>query len=99
VAANMTTIQGHLVPNGYEQITSLSSSVSLTVPDKTVLAIIQPTGQNVRWRDDGTDPTSTVGMRLVANDILFYAGKMGEIEFIQESASAVLIVTYYRNNG
>lgn len=99
MASNMTSIPGHLVPNGYQQITSLVAATALTVPDKTVLAVIQPESQNVRYRDDGVNPTASVGMRIVANDIVFYTGDMAAIRFIEETASAKLNVTYYRNNG
>ena len=42
---------------GYQQITSLSSATGLTVPQGATLALIVPETQNVRWRDDGTNPT------------------------------------------
>lgn len=99
MANNVTTIPGYLKPIGYEQITTLSSSVSLNPPNFADVALIQPETQNVRWRDDGTDPTAAIGMILVANDILIYTGKMAEIEFIEVAASAKLNVTYYKNNG
>lgn len=99
MAANMTSIPGHLIPNGYQQITSLSSATALTVPDKSCLAVIQPESQNVRYRDDGSNPTASVGMKVVANDILFYTGDFAAIKFIEETTSAKLNVTYYRNNG
>ena len=58
---------------GYQQITDLSSSVGLTVPTvtpeglngKPVFALIIAEGAPIRWRDDGTAPTASVGMPLV----------------------------------
>ncbi len=44
-------------PKGYQQITDLSSAVSLTVPNGANYAIIEAETQSVRWRDDGTAPT------------------------------------------
>jgi hypothetical protein len=49
----------------------------------------------VRWRDDGTDPTASVGMPLAAGVPFAYDGDLTRIRFIQQSASAVLNVSYY----
>lgn len=88
---------------GYQQITSLSSAQSLTVPllDKTGLnqrptfALITPETQGVRWRDDGTDPTGSVGMPLAAGVTLQYDGDLNKIKFIEQAGSAKLNISYY----
>ena len=88
---------------GYQQITDLSSAVSLTVPQKDLsglagtprIAIITPEGQGVRWRDDGVAPTASVGMPLAAGVTLQYDGDLSQIQFIQQSATAKLNITYY----
>jgi hypothetical protein len=88
---------------GYEQITSLSASTALTVPTVDVngtacrptVAIIIPQTQAVRWRDDGTAPTASIGMPLAAGVTLQYDGDLTQIRFIQQTASAVLNVSYY----
>ena len=81
---------------GYQQITSLSSAAGLTVQKGAAGALIQCETQNVRWRDDGTDPTTTVGMLLEAGKELVYeAGNLAALKFIEVSASAKLNVTYY----
>lgn len=99
MANNVTSTPGHLEVISYQQITSLSSAAGLTVPDKATHAFLQPEAQNVRWRDDGVNPTSSVGMILVANDTLIYTGNFSAIKFIEVSASAKLNVTYYKNKG
>lgn len=81
---------------GYEQITSLSSAAGLTIPVGTSVALIQAESQNVRWRDDGTNPTSTVGSLLMAGSTLEYdAADFGSLKFIEVAASAKLNVSYY----
>lgn len=88
---------------GYQQITSLSSATSLTVPQKDInglsgsprIAIITPETQGVRWRDDGVAPTATVGMPLAAGATLQYDGDLTKIQFIEQTASAKLNITYY----
>jgi len=89
---------------GYQQITSLSSAQSLTVPQvdpvtglniKPTIALITPETQGVRWRDDGTAPTASVGMPLAAGVTLQYDGDITKIRFIEQSASAKLNISYY----
>ena len=88
---------------GYQQITSLSSATKLTVPARNLsglsgtprIAIITPETQNVRWRDDGVAPTASVGMPLAAGVTLQYDGDLSQIQFIEQTASAKLNITYY----
>ena len=87
---------------GYQQITSLSSAASLTIPDPAdnvgpVLAMLQAESQNIRYRDDGTDPTASVGMILYAGaDPMPYDGNLKALRFIEVTASAKLNVSYYK---
>jgi len=80
---------------GYQQITSLSASAALTVPSGATLALIVPETQNVRWRDDGTAPTASVGMPIFVGASLSYDGDLNRIRFIEETASAKLNISYY----
>lgn len=80
---------------GYQQITSLSTSTGLTVPSGATLAVIVPEVQPVRWRDDGIDPTSTLGMPLGVDTVLSYDGDLHQIRFIQQTASSAINVSYY----
>jgi len=80
---------------GYQQITSLSASTALTVPSGATLALIVPETQNVRWRDDGTAPTASIGMPIFVGASLSYDGDLNRIRFIQQAASATLNVSYY----
>jgi hypothetical protein len=82
-------------PLGYQQITSLSASTALTIPAGAKRAIIQAETQDVRWRDDGTAPTDSVGMVISAGDRLAYTGSLAAIRFIETTASAKLNVSYY----
>lgn len=88
-------VDANLKPLGYQQVTSLSSAAGLTVPNGTILALIIPESQSVRWRDDGTNPTASVGMLLAAGATLSYTGDMLSIKFIEVTASAKLNISYY----
>lgn len=88
---------------GYQQVADLSSAVGLTVPVRTPdgmtakanFALIIAETQNVRWRDDGVDPTNSVGMLLVAGTPFQYDGDLNKIKFIETTASAKLNISYY----
>ena len=85
---------------GYQQITSLSSAAALTVPNGTILAIITPEAQAVRWRDDGTNPTATVGYPLaVGAELRYTAAQFAALRFIEQAASAKLNIVYYGASG
>lgn len=88
---------------GYQQITSLSAATNLTVPvttpnglnAKPVFALIIAEGQGVRWRDDKTSPTASVGMPLAVGVPLQYDGDLINIRFIEQVAGATLNISYY----
>jgi hypothetical protein len=88
---------------GYQQITSLSSATNLTVPQTTlnglnakpVFALIVAEGQAVRWRDDKTAPTASVGMPLAVGIPLQYDGDLTNIKFIEQVSGAILNISYY----
>jgi hypothetical protein len=90
---------------GYQQIAAatLAASTALTIPTvpgngalSARYAVIQCEGGEVRWRDDGTAPTSTVGFLLAQYpDQLVYDGDLTALRFIRTSASSILNVSYY----
>ena len=92
---------GAYTPLGYQQITAgtLASSTPLTVPANATIAIVQAEAAGVRWRDDGTAPTATVGMILPANGppmIFSGAAELAAVAFILQSGSPILDISYYR---
>ena len=81
---------------GYQQITSLSAATALTVPAGTSLALVQAESQNVRWRDDGTNPTASVGCILLSSQTLEYdAAQLAAVKFIEVASGAKLNIAYY----
>lgn len=96
-------VKGITTCMGYQQISDVSSAVGLTVPVTTPngssvkanFALIVAETQNVRWRDDGVNPTASVGMLLVAGTPLQYDGDLNRIKFIETTASAKINISYY----
>jgi hypothetical protein len=92
---NLNERPAGLTALGYQQITSLASAAALTVPTGATVALIQAESQSVRWRDDGTNPTASVGMVLAAGESLFFTGSLSAFRAIEVSASAKLNISYY----
>lgn len=88
---------------GYEQLTSLGTAVNLNPPLRDVTGLVSSPARAViivesapvRWRDDGVNPTSSVGMPLSAGTVFQYDGDLRKIKFIQQSVAAVINVSYY----
>lgn len=82
---------------GYQQVTSLGSATGLpSIPTKAVIAVVTVETAGVRWRDDGTAPTATVGMPIAANgSVSFLETPLSAIQFIAQTGSPVLDVAYY----
>lgn len=87
------------VPVGYQQITPLTAATALTVPARASYAVITVEGQPVRWRDDGTNPTASVGNPLPVGATLIYDGNLAAIKFIQTAVAGTINVAYYAKGG
>lgn len=65
-------------------------------PETTRQVAIQIETQNVRWRDDGTDPSTTVGELLTAGSKLTYIEQsFAALKIIEVTASAKANITIY----
>lgn len=70
-------------------------AVALTPPLTARYATIQVLDAAIRYRDDGTNPTTTVGMPIAQNEVFQYAGSLEDIRFICQAGTAHLNVLYY----
>jgi len=90
---NQIVADANLVPKGYNQLTTLSAAVS--VPGSGRICWLIPETQAVRIRDDGTDPTTTVGFLIPAGVCFKYNGDVTKLKVIEAAASATLNVLSY----
>ena len=105
IGASEGTVSGYRRPLGYQQIltAALSSATHLTLPTLpngmlVGYIVIQCEGagtDSVRWRDDGTAPTASVGMMLDGGQELDYTGDPTMIQFIVDAGSPKLNISYY----
>jgi hypothetical protein len=98
MATNVYSLDAKLTPAGYQQITDLSSAEALPSLPSTgvVLVLVQAESQDIRWRDDGTDPTASVGMVIEAGQTLAYTGNPAVLKLIEAAASAKANISYYK---
>jgi hypothetical protein len=66
------------------------------IPLPSEMALVIPEGA-IRFRCDGTAPTSTNGMALVANQPLPFTGPLAAIKLIAQAGSVDIGVEFYRS--
>jgi hypothetical protein len=109
--ASITTVSGPVVPLGQQRIAAatLATAQSLTVPAGATIANFSPDGTGgtnnncLRYRDDGTAPTATVGSPLQPGQLLLgYTGQpaggaLTSIQFIEATGGGCdLYIDYYK---
>ena len=93
------------VPLGYAQLTSIDSSTLVStatfggvvgIPAGTVLLLVTPQTQAIRWRDDGTAPTAAVGYPTpVGAELRFTAASLPALRVISQVAGAAVNLVAY----
>jgi hypothetical protein len=62
--------------------------------------VIQVETQNVRWRDDGTDPTAAIGFLLAAGKtMIVHRPQFATFKLIEVAASTVVNACAYSGEG
>ena len=93
---SLRTVDGTLRPVGFRPLTDLSSATSIPLVSGASLVLIQAESQNLRFRDDGIAPTTSVGFQIFAGDTLWYnAADLTDGQLIEESASGKANLLFY----
>lgn len=92
-SGDVTTRDYPLAPKGFQQITA-TTATALSVPAGALYAMIQADAA-VRYRDDGPDPTSSAGIKIPADGVIFYTGSLPALRIIGVAAGAVVNISYY----
>jgi hypothetical protein len=85
---------GTVEPAGYRQI--FPTTVTGVLIGDGRVALIQTLHQNVRIRDDGVDPTTTVGFVLLAGQSIWYTGDLRKLRFLEEASGAEVNLLAYK---
>lgn len=93
-----------IIPAGYCQLTPLASATLLSscaigIPAGAEVALIVVSTANIRYRDDGTAPTASVGAPVLQGQNISYQGDLRKIQFIAQSGSPVLDIVFYKYVG
>lgn len=104
IGRDTASVSAYRRPLGYQQLTLTPAAQQLTLPANVAgfvvgYCVIQCDGSATtdyaRWRDDGTDPTATVGMQLFQGQELDYSGDLSKLSFIIGNGAPILNVSYY----
>src|SRR6267142_329501 len=98
--AQERTATGFTIPLGYCQLTSIAASTLVStcaggIPARTGWAIICVETAAIRWRDDGTAPTTSVGMPIAVGGCFNYSGTFATLRVIAQTGSPVVNISFY----
>jgi hypothetical protein len=87
-------------PAGFQAIATLTNATAqaLTIPTDARYAKVRVVAQPIRWRDDGTNPTSQSGYEVAANGEidLISREQLAGFKAIAKSTNAGLEILYYK---
>ena len=87
------------IPAGYQQLAVTSAAVvALTIPTGSRYAVIKVVTNSIRYRDDGTNPQTTSGMPMDANDMIELTSReqLSAFKAIAQATSGELEILYYK---
>lgn len=91
-----------LVALGYCQLTSIDTAAALSacsggIPSGANTVIFEPEAQAIRYRDDGTAPTASVGFPVAVGGSVLYSGAISKLQVISQTSGAKLNVLFYKS--
>lgn len=96
---NTTNCYGYTQVNAAGTVAAFSLTIPSPLPSNkstpVTYAVIQAEAQALRWRDDGTDPTTSVGMVIPAGGELRYDGDLKNLRLINAAAGAICNYALY----
>lgn len=79
----------------YQQMAVTVAANLASVPAGATYAVISVEGNAIRYRDDGTDPTATVGMPVAVGGTVTYDGALARLRLVAQAGTATVNVSYY----
>jgi hypothetical protein len=112
IGGNGTPNSTFVKPLGYCQFTAAGSAQLLsavtptatttcTPPSRAAWASIVVETASIRWRDDGTAPTTAIGMLVnpTSTPTMTYNADFNKIQFIAVTGSPVVNISFYDGPG
>lgn len=93
----LANVGSRLQSLGYMQyVLSTTAATAITPPEGTRLILLKLDGDaQARFRDDGVDPTATMGMPLFAGESTSYDARVNIMRVIGSEAGAILNAIFY----
>lgn len=89
-----------LAASGIAELLPASCFDGGTIKASVKFFVIQPEAQALRWVDDGTTPTATLGNLLAVGQwLVVYRCQFAGFKAIQAAASSIVNVTAYDGEG
>jgi hypothetical protein len=103
-ATPLSTVDGVRTPLGVYQVSvttaeTLATAIGASIPAGATLVYIEPEigGADIRYRDDGTAPTNSVGVRISAGVAWPYVGSLSAIQLVSQSGAAATVnLAFYK---
>lgn len=74
----------------------LISTCSGGIPAEATFAYISTETAAIRWRDDGTAPTTAIGNPLATGTVLTFMSNLATLQIIAQTGTATVNVAFYR---
>lgn len=99
-----------ITPLGYCQFTASGSATTFAAATPTSTTTCTPPALTawvticietaaIRWRDDGTAPTTSVGMPVSAGQCFYYNSDLSKLKIIAQTGSPVVDASFYDGPG
>ena len=98
VTTGVTPIYLYVSAGASQMALAVGTNTTLAVPAGATLAEICIEGASVRYRDDRTAATSSLGIPASAGTCFAYSGPLSSLSFTAQSGSPTVDVSYYRAN-
>ncbi len=82
--------------SGSQFALTIGTNTTLTVPATSVVAHISVEGGDLRYTDDGTSASSTVGHPVGNGTAFDYSGPLAALKFTIKSGTPTINVSYYK---
>ena len=96
ITSGTRIVDGNRVPVSYQQMTSITGATTPTYTAGAAFCLIQAEANSLRYRDDGTSPTGTVGQVIASGSTVAYTGDLTLLKIIQAGGGAIANVTCYK---
>jgi len=96
ITAGITPIYLYVSAGASQMGLAVGANTTLSVPSGATLAEICVEGASVRYRDDRTAATASLGIPVGPGACFSYSGPLASMSFTAQSGSPTIDVSYYK---